>query len=116
MKVKKENESEWKVVQTLLRKKRRIEMRTSQEKKENVRFVSEFVTCTRWDILIERQDKKKLMKLTDISKEKNSMKEILKISEKYFTKISNKFRIEDVLFRRKIESEEYDYWLTSINN
>jgi Orsellinic acid/F9775 biosynthesis cluster protein D len=56
--VEEENESPWEVVKVLLAKNKR-RGRASTEKEENVRLLNGFVTRTRWDILIEGEDKKK---------------------------------------------------------
>ena len=72
-----------------------------------MRLVTGFVSRTRWDILIEGHDKKQLMALGAIAKEKDTLHKVMKVSEKYFTEISDKLRVEDVLLRRKIESQGY---------
>jgi hypothetical protein len=104
MKVNEENESAWDVVKVLLAKKR-CRARASTRRKENVRLLNGFVARTRWDILIEGHDKKQLRALAAIAKEKESLYKVMKVSEKYFTEISDKLRMGDVLLRRKIELE-----------
>ena len=104
MEVDEENESAWDVVRVLLAKKRR-KARISTGREENVRLLNDFVARTRWDILIEGHDKKQLRALAAIAKEKDPLHKVMKISEKYFTEISDKLRIGDMLLRRKIESE-----------
>ncbi|TMC19465.1 MAG: DUF3505 domain-containing protein [Chloroflexi bacterium] len=101
-----QNESPWDAVKVLLAKNRRRE-RVSTEREENVRLVTGFVSRTRWDILIEGHDKKQLMALGAIAKEKDTLHKVMKVSEKYFTEISDKLRVGDVLLRRKIESQGY---------
>jgi hypothetical protein len=98
-----ENESAWDAVKVLLAKKRRA--RASMGREENVRLLNGFVARTRWDILIEGHDKKQLRALAAIAKEKDSLHKVMEVSEKYFTEISDKLRVGDVLLRRKIDSE-----------
>ena len=104
MEMDEENESAWDAVKTLLAKKRR-RVRASTGREENVRLLNGFVARTRWDILIEGHDKKQLRALAAIAKEKDPLHKVMEISEKYFTEISDKLRMGDVLLRRKIESE-----------
>ena len=104
MEVDEENESAWEAVKVLLAKRRR-KARTSTGREENVWLLNGFVARTRWDILIEGHDKKQLRALAAIAKEKDPLYKMMEISEKYFTEISNKLRVGDVLLRRKIESE-----------
>jgi hypothetical protein len=104
MEVDEENESAWEVVKVLLAKRRR-RARASTGKEENVRLLNGFVARTRWDILIEGHDKKQLRALAAIAKEKDRLHKVMEVSEKYFTEISDKLRVGDVLLRRKIESE-----------
>ncbi len=106
------NESAWKAVSTLLAKNRR-RGRASTEREENVRLLTGFVARTRWDILIEGHDKKQLMGLAAMAKEKDTLHRVMEVSKKYFTEISDKLRVGDVLLRRKIESEGY---VITINN
>jgi Orsellinic acid/F9775 biosynthesis cluster protein D len=104
MEVDEENESAWDAVKVLLAKKRR-RARASTGREENVRLLNGFVARTRWDILIEGHDKKQLRALGAIAKEKDRLHKVMEVSEKYFTEISDKLRVGDVLLRRKIESE-----------
>ena len=104
MEVDEENESAWEAVKVLLTKRRR-KARASTGREENVRLLNGFVARTRWDILIEGHDKKQLRALAAITKEKDPLHKVMEVSEKYFTEISDKLRIGDVLLRRKIESE-----------
>jgi len=60
----------------------------------------------RWDILIEGHDKKQLRALAMIAKDKDLLHKVLKVSKKYFMEISNKVCVEDMLLKRKIESEQ----------
>jgi hypothetical protein len=100
------NESPWEAVKVLLAKSRR-RGRASTGREENVRLLTGFVARTRWDILIEGHDKKQLMALAAMAKEKDTLHKVMEVSEKYFTEISDKLRVGDVLLRRKIESEGY---------
>ena len=104
MEVDEENGSAWEAVKALLAQKRR-KTRASTDREENVRLLNGFVARTRWDILIEGHDKKQLRALTAIAKEKDPLHKVVEVSEKYFTEISDKLRVGDVLLRRKIESE-----------
>src|SRR5208282_942660 len=58
-----DNESAWKAVEVLLAKRKRRVLRLVNEREENVRLINGFLARTRWDILIEGQDKKTLMDL-----------------------------------------------------
>jgi hypothetical protein len=115
MEVDEENESAWDAVKVLLAKKRR-RARASTGREENVRLLNGFVARTRWDILIEGHDKKQLRALGTIAKEKDSLHKVMEVSEKYFTEISDKLRVGDVLLRRKIESEGYAITLIQAND
>lgn len=103
MDVEEDNESAWEAVKVMLARKRR-RARASTGREENVRLVSGFVARTRWDILIEGHDKKQLRALAAIAKKKDPLHKVVEISEKYFTEISDKLRVGDVLLRRKIET------------
>jgi len=102
-----DNESAWKAVEVLLAKQKRRATRLVNEREENVRLINGFLARTRWDILIEGQDKKTLMDLAALGKEKDPLRRIGELSQKYFESISDKLRVGDVLLRRKIESEGY---------
>jgi len=104
MEVDEDNESTWEAVKVLLAKKRH-RVRASTGREENVRLLNGFVARTRWDILIEGHDKNQLRALAAIAKEKDPLHKVMEVSEKYFTEISDKLRVGDVLLRRKIESE-----------
>jgi len=93
-------------VEILLAKKRRRASRVVKKREKNVRLINGFVTRTRWDIMIERLDKKMLRGLAALAKENDSLRRIVKITQKYFEDISDKIRVSDVLLRRKIASEE----------
>jgi hypothetical protein len=100
-----ENESAWDAVKVLLAKKRRKARASTGVREENVRLLSGFVARTRWDVLIEGHEKKQLRALAAIAKEKDPLHKIMEISERYFSEISDKLRVGDILLRRKIESE-----------
>jgi Orsellinic acid/F9775 biosynthesis cluster protein D len=102
-----DNESAWKAVEVLLAKRKRRASRLVNEREENVRLINGFVARTRWDILIEGHDKKALMGLAALAKEKDPLRRIGELSQKYFESISDKLRVGDVLLRRKIQSEGY---------
>ena len=72
-----------------------------------MRLINGFVARTRWDILIEGHDKRALMSLAALAKEKDPLHWVVKLSQKYFESISEKLRVGDVLLRKKIESEGY---------
>src|SRR5208282_3031531 len=102
-----DNESAWKAVEVLLTKRKRRATRPVNEQEENVRLINGFLARTRWDILIEGHDKKTLMDLAALGKEKDPLRRIGELSQKYFESISDKLRVGDVLLRRMIESEGY---------
>ena|SRR5271154_5361318 len=81
--------------------------RLSTEREENLRFVNSFVARTRWDILVEDHDWKKLKELAASPKVETGMDRIVKLAFKYFDRISDKLRVGDVLIRRKIRSTGY---------
>lgn len=107
------NESLWEAVKVLLAKNRR-RGRASTQREENVRLVTGFIARTRWDILIEGQDKKKLIAMAAVPKSNDRMDRIVKMTYKYFEGISDKLRVGDILLRRKIESTGYG--VTNYNN
>ena len=102
--VEEDNESAWEAVKVMLAKKRH-KARAPTGREENVRLLNGFVARTRWDILIEGHDKKQLRALAAIAKENDPLHKVMEVSEKYFTEISDKLRMGDMLLRRKIESE-----------
>jgi len=99
-----ENMSSWETIKILLTKKRRG-TRASMRREKNIRLLNNFIAHICWDILIKRHDKKQLRTLTTIAKKKDLLYKMIKISEKYFTKILNKLCMKDILLRRKIELE-----------
>ena len=103
MDVDEDHESAWEAVKVMLARKKRAK-RVSTGREENVRLLNGFVARTRWDILIEGHDKKQLRALAAVAKEKDTLHKVMEVSEKYFTEISDKLRVGDVLLRRKIES------------
>ena len=103
MDVDEENESAWGAVKVLLAKKHKAQLPTGRE--DNVRLLNGFLARTRWDISIEGHDKKQLRALAAVMKEKDRLHKVMEVSETYFTEISDKLRVGDVLLRRKIESE-----------
>jgi hypothetical protein len=114
MEVDEENEFAWEAVKVLLAKRRR-KAQASTGREENVRLLNGFVARTRWDILIEGHDKKQLRTIAAIAKEKDPLHKVIDVSEKYFTEISNKLCMGDVLLRRKIESEGWATTLVKAN-
>jgi hypothetical protein len=110
------NESAWLAAEVLLAKRRRWVTRQLKEREENVRLLNGFMVRTRWDILIEGHDKKRLITLAALAKEKDPLHRIMELSQKYFESISDKLRVGDVLLRRKIESEGYAIILYYIND
>src|SRR6266496_3170488 len=110
------NESAWLAAEVLLAKRRRRATKQLKEREENVRLLNGFMVRTRWDILIEGHDKKRLMTLTALAKEKDPLHRIMELSQKYFESISDKIRVGDVLLWRKIESEGYVIILYYIND
>ena len=104
MDVEDDNESAWEVVKVMLAHKRRAK-RASTGREENVRLLNGFIARMRWDILIEGHDNKQLRALAATAKEKDTLHKVMEVSERYFTEISDKLRVGDVLLRRKIASE-----------
>jgi hypothetical protein len=105
--VEEDNESAWKAVEVLLAKRKRRTTRALNEREENVRLINGFVARTRWDVLIEGKDNKTLRGLAALPREKDPLRRIVELSQKYFESISDKLRVGDVLLRRKIASEGY---------
>ena len=103
MNVDEDNESAWEAVKIMLTRQRR-KARAFAGREENVRLISGFVARTRWDILIEGHDKKQLRALAAIAKKKDPLHKVIEVSKIYFTEISDKLRVGDVLLRRKIET------------
>jgi len=103
MNVDEDNESAWEAVKVMLARKRRVK-RAFTGREENVRLLNGFVARTRWDILIEGHDKKQLRALVAVARENDPLHKVMEVSEKYFTEISDKLRVGDVLLRRKIET------------
>lgn len=95
----------WTVLSAKLGRKR---ARLSTVKEENLRFVSSFVARTRWDILVEDHDWKRLKELAVTPKTGMALDRIVKLAFKHFDSISDKLRVGDVLIRRKIRSTGYD--------
>ena len=91
----------WTVLSAKLGRKR---ARLSTVKEENLRFVSSFVARTRWDILVEDHDWKKLKDLAVTPKSGTQLDRVVKLAFKHFDAISDKLRVGDVLVRRKIRS------------
>jgi len=104
MDVEDDNESAWEAVKVMLARKRRAK-RASTGREENVRLLNGFIARMRWDILIEGHDNKQLRALAATAKEKDTLHKVMEVSERYFTEISDKLRVGDVLLRRKIASE-----------
>jgi len=96
--------SVWTVLSAKLGRKR---ARLSNVKEDNLRFVSSFVARTRWDILVEDHDWKKLKDLAVTPKSGMQLDRIVKLAFKHFDSISDKLRAGDVLVRRKIRSTGY---------
>ena len=94
----------WNVLSAKLGRKR---ARLSSVKEDNLRFVSSFVARTRWDILVEDHDWKKLKDLAVTPKSGTPLDRVVKLAFKHFDSISDKLRAGDVLVRRKIRSTGY---------
>ena len=94
----------WTVLSAKLGRKR---ARLSNVKEDDLRFVSSFVARTRWDILVEDHDWKKLKDLAVTPKSGMQLDRIVKLAFKHFDSISDKLRAGDVLMRRKIRSTGY---------
>jgi hypothetical protein len=98
------NDSAWNALSGALERKR---ARVSTEKEENLRFVNSFVARTRWDVLVEDHDWKKLKDLAAAPKTETLLDRIIKLTFKHFDAISDKLRVGDVLIRRKLRSTGY---------
>jgi len=94
----------WTVLSAKLGRKR---AHLSTVKEDNLRFVSSFVARTRWDILVEDHDWKKLKDLAVTPKSGTQLDRIVKLAFKHFDSISDKLRVGDVLIRRKVRSTGY---------
>ena len=94
----------WTVLSAKLGRKR---ARLSNVKEEDLRFVSSFVARTRWDILVEDHDWKKLKDLAVTPKSGTQLDRVVKLAFKHFDAISDRLRAGDVLVRRKIRSTGY---------
>jgi hypothetical protein len=88
--VEEDNESAWKAVEVLLAKRKRRTTRALNEREENVRLINGFVARTRWDVLIEGKDNKTLRGLAALPREKDPLRRIVELSQKYFESISDK--------------------------
>jgi Orsellinic acid/F9775 biosynthesis cluster protein D len=100
-----QNQAAWPAIQTLLAEDRRKGKKRVKDKEENVRVINGFIIKTRWDILIEGEDQKQLIKMAVVAKEKDRFGEITRLCQSYFEEIADKLRVGDVLLRRKIVSE-----------
>lgn len=102
-----QNEDAWTAAQNILAEDKRRVAKGLMEKEENVRLINGFITQTRWDVLVDGEDCKKLMGMAAVAKEKEHLQGIMELCQMYFERISDKLRIGDVLLRRKIMSEGY---------
>jgi len=89
----------------MLATEKRQMMKNSKNKEDNVRLINGFITWTRWDILTESEDKKKLMEMGTVAKMKDLLQRIMDLCQNYFEGIADNMRTGDVLLRRKIGSE-----------
>ena len=85
----------------------RKRVRLSTEKEENLRFVNSFVARTRWNILVDHHDWKRLKVLAETPKPGSPLDRVVKLVFKLFDAISDKLRAGDVLMRRKLASTRY---------
>ena len=95
----------WTAVQSMLATEKRQMMKNSKNKEDNVRLINGFITWTRWDILTESEDKKKLIEMGAVAKMKDLLQRIMDLCQNYFEGIADNMRTGDVLLRRKIGSE-----------
>jgi len=108
------NDDAWIAVQALLAKQEKTMKKRIKEKEENVRLVRGFIVGTGWDIMVEGEDKKKLVAMAAIAKKSDPLGGIMELCQNYFEGISEKLRAGNVLLRRKIASEGFDHnrrWL-----
>ena len=96
-----EEDAPWTVLSAKLGRKR---ARLSTVKEDNLRLVNSFVARTRWDVLVEDHDWKKLKELAVTPKSGSQLDRIVKLAFKHFDAISDKLRVGDVLVRRKVMS------------
>lgn len=100
-----DNDTAWDILSLKLGRKR---ARLSTQKEENLRFMNSFVARTRWDILVEDHDWKKLKDIAAMPKSGTTLHCIIRLVYKHFGSISDKLRMGDVLMRRKITSTGYE--------
>ena len=110
-----QNQAAWPAIQSLLVEDRRNVNKRIKDKEENVRLINGFIVKTRWDILIEGEDKKQLIKMAAVAKERDPLRGVIKFCQSYFEEIADKLRVGDVLLRRKIASEGLPHGLTMAN-
>src|SRR5579871_3585199 len=103
--IEEQNGDVWTAVESILAVEKRKTMKNSKDKEDNVRLINGFIARTRWDTLTESEDKKILIGMAAIPKEKDSLRGILNFCQNYFEGIADKLRTGDVLLRRKIGSE-----------
>jgi len=100
-----QNDDAWTAVQSILATEKQRTMKNSKNKEDNVRLINGFIIRTRWDILTESEDKKKLIEMAAVAKEKDPCRGIMDLCQNYFEGIADNMRTGDVLLLRKINSE-----------
>jgi len=103
--IEEQNDDAWMAVESILAEEKRRMIKISKDKEDNVRLINGFIVRTRWDILTEGEDKKKLIEMAAVAKEKDPFREIMDLCRNYFEGIADNMRTGDVLLRRKIGSE-----------
>jgi len=109
--IEEQNDDAWTVVQSILASEKRRTMKNSKDKEDNIRLINGFIVRTGWDILTEGENKKKLIGMSAVAKEKDPLRGIMEQCRNYFEGIANNVRTGDVLLRRKIGSTGFTFQL-----
>src|SRR5262245_45120937 len=107
--IEEQNDDAWTAVQSILASEKRKTIKNLKDKEENVRLINGFIVRTQWDILMEGEDKKKLIEIASIAKEKDPLQGIMEQCRNYFDGIADNLRMGDVLLRRKIDSAGFTF-------
>src|SRR5579871_731702 len=100
--IEEQNGDAWTAVESILAAEKQRVMKNSKDKEDNVRLINGFIAQTRWDILTESEDKKILIGMAAIPKEKDPLRGVVNFCQNYFEGIADRLRTGDVLLRRKI--------------
>lgn len=105
--VRQKNRDSWTIVKGWIAEQSEKATKAVREREDNVRLINGLVAQTRWDILVEGEDQKRLIGIGVSAKDCDPLKGIMKLCQIYFTAISDKLPLGDVLLRRKIMSNGY---------